>query len=208
MAEPMVQSAAASPPGMGTAVRAERPQALIALTQDAPLVRALQELSTSGCNVSVVPDLRNLTDLLLQNAGDTVLIDTAALESPVTEVVDMIARQLPDLCIMVAGHSTDQQQLVSRLANKTVFRFVHKPASPQRLRLTREGGARLAAPAPAVATASVDRVLTRPATAGGNRIPRNAILGAVAALVAIVLAIFLFWPDSAAPPVAPATVAA
>jgi TonB family protein len=178
---------------------------LVALTNDALLIRALQELSAGGVNVSVVPDLRNLTDILLQNAGDTVLIDTTTLDSPVTEVVDAISRQLPDLCLMVAGHSTDQQQLTSRLASKAVFRFVHKPASPQRLRLFLDAAARPGEPGPAAVTSVVSvtapatRALAQPKVAGGSRLPSPAVMGGFAGLVAIALAVWVFWPDAEDP---------
>jgi TonB family protein len=190
------------------AVQAGRTSGLVALTNDALLTRALQELATNGVNVSVVPDMRSLTDVLLQNAGDTVLIDTAALEAPVTEVVDMVSSQLPDLCLMVAGHSTDQQLLTSRLTNKTVFRFVHKPASPQRLKLILDAAARpiQTARTTPTATTSVNRTLTRPATTGGSGIPRPALIGA-GVLAALAIATWTFWPDASAPPAATAPAA-
>jgi TonB family protein len=198
----MLRSADVARPEAEAAVRAAPLRGLVALTNDALLIRALQELSAGGLNVSVVPDIRNLTDMLLQNAGDTVLIDTATLDGPVAEVVDMISRQLPDLCLLVAGHSTDQQQLTSRLADRTVFRFVHKPASPQRLRLMLDAAARPAQPATTAVTVAtpVSRAQAQPVQAGGNRISRPAIMGGLAALVAIAVAAWIFWPDAAAPP--------
>jgi TonB family protein len=197
----MMRSADVTPPEAAGLVRTVQPRGLVALTNDALLIRALQELAAGGINVSVVPDTRNLTDMLLQNAGDVVLIDTATLDSPIADVVDMISGQLPDLCLMVAGHSTDQQQLTSRLADKTVFRFVHKPASPQRLRLILDAATRPAQSASTTVTAatSVNKTLAHPVTAGGARIPRPVLIGSLAALVAIAVAAVVFWPDSAAP---------
>jgi TonB family protein len=187
-------------------VQPGRMHGLVALTNDASLIRALQELTAGGINVSVVADLRSLTDMLLQNAGDTVLIDAAALESPVAEVVEGISRQLPDLCLLVAGHGPDQLQLTARLADKTVSRFVHKPASPQRLRLILDATARSHAPAAANAgVTSISRALEQQPPTGGGRIPRQAIIGGVAALIAVTVATWLFWPDDEAPGAAAAT---
>jgi protein TonB len=211
LVEPMLRSADVTHSEAAGTVQMRRVEGLVALTNDALLIRALQELATGGINVSVVNDLRGLTDELLQNAGDAVLIDTAAIESPVTEVVDMVSGQLPDLCLMVAGHSTDQQQLTSRIANKVVFRFVHKPASPQRLRLILDAAARPVEAAAAAVTAatSINKALVQPVTAGGARIPRSAMIAGSVVLVAIALATWIFWPDSATKPapVAPASVA-
>jgi TonB family protein len=191
-------------------VQTRRVEGLVALTNDALLIRALQELATGGINVSVVNDLRSLTDELLQNAGDAVLIDTAAIESPVAEVVDMVASQLPHLCLMVAGHSTDQQQLTSRIASRTVFRFVHKPASPQRLRLILDAAAARPvdnAVTTVTAATSINKALVQPSSSGGMKVPRNAMLGGIAALLAVALAVWIFWPDTATGP-APAAPAA
>lgn len=188
-------------PVAAVAIRTDRPLALVALTNDALLIRALQELATGGVHVSVVPDVPNLTDMLLQNAGDTVLIDAGALDSPATEVVDAISRQLPDLRLLVAGHSTDQQQLTSRLASKTVFRFVHKPASTQRLRLILDAACRREAPvaAPPVAAATASAV-TRPQAAAGGRIPRPMLATGAALFVALAVAAWLLWPDTSSTP--------
>jgi TonB family protein len=212
LAEPMLRSADVTQPEAAGTPRTGPVRGLVALTNDALLIRALQELSAGGVNVSVVPDLRNLTDVLLQNAGDTVLIDTATLDSPVTEVVDAISRQLPDLCLMVAGHSTDQQQLTSRLASKVVFRFVHKPASPQRLRLFLDAAARPGEPGPAAVTAAIpapaSQAIARPLVAGGSRIPSPAVMGGLAGLVALAVAVWVLWPNAEDPSAATAAAAA
>lgn len=208
MVEPMHRGEEVTTPESTGRVQAARVHGLIALTNDALLIRALQDLATSGTHVSVVSDMRNLTDILLQNAGDMVLIDTGALESPVTEVVDVISRQLPDLCLMVAGHSTDQQLLTSRLASKTVFRFVHKPASPARLKLILDAAARPVETTTAVAATSIHKTLPRAAPAGGSRTPSPAMMTGAALLLVVALGTWLFWPDSSPAPVAEAPAAA
>lgn len=178
---------------------------LVALTGDTPLMRALQELNTAGFQVKVVSDLRSLTDALLQEASEVALIDAAALESPVAEVVDAISRQLPDLRIMVAGHSTDQQQLGSRIANQTVFRFVHKPASTARLKLLLDSAARQPDPAASATSSNVGEkpIVGAQSAAGGGKPQKFIAIGAVA-LVAAALAAWLFWPDAEAPSAPPA----
>jgi TonB family protein len=172
---------------------------LVALTSDAPLVRALQELNSDGFSVSVVSDMQRLTDQLLQRTGDVALIDAAGLDTPASEIVDIISRQLPDLRIMVAGHSADQQQLGSRLANKTVFRFVHKPASAARLKLLLDAAGRPEERAVAAAPVAAEVATPRNGTSGSG-IPHKLIGIGAGALVAVGLAVWLFWPDTKTPP--------
>ncbi len=169
---------------------------LTALTIDPLLIRALQDLSAGGIDTSVVSDINTFTDEMLHHPDAVALIDAEVLDTPVGEVVDLITRQLPHLCLMVAGHSGEQQQLASRIASQAVFRFVHKPASPQRLKLFLDAAARVA---DGIATATVPVIAgkTLPAhsgTAGGGRSPRVlALIGAVVAAVAV--GIWALWPN-------------
>ena len=165
---------------------------LVALTNDALLIRALQELATGGVNVSVVPNMRNLTDVLLQNIGEIVLIDAEALDTSVAEVVDVVSRQLPDLRLMVAGNSAAQQELGPRIANKTVFRFVHKPASPQRLRLLLDAANRPEEADAATAVASSKADVARRDT-GRPGVPKLAVVGGLALLVVLVAGAGWLW---------------
>lgn len=120
---------------------------LVALTNDPALVKALQELPVADQYVvHIVADLRALSDELLQHVSAIALIDAAALDAPIDGAVDAITTQFPDLKLMIAGQSAEQNALAQRIAAQTVFRFVHKPVSPQRLRLFLDAAARPAEP--------------------------------------------------------------
>ena len=108
---------------------------LITLTNDSALIKALQDLSTEGVSVHVVSDMRTLSDELLQRVGAVAMIDAGSLDAPIEGAVDAITTQFPDLRLMIAGQSAEQTALARRIADQSVFRFVHKPASPQRLKL-------------------------------------------------------------------------
>lgn len=185
---------------------------LTALTNDPLLIKALQDLAGGGIDVSVVPDLRNLSDELLQHGAGTALIDAEALDSPLEGVVDAISQQLPDVRLMVAGHGTEQQQLASRIASQTVFRFVHKPASPQRLKLFLDAAARPGERHVAtVATPAASTAPARISTSSGGKSPRTLAIGGIVAVAAIATAAWAFWPTSKTPETAsaaPAPVAA
>lgn len=197
---------------------------LVALTTDAALMRALQDLSAEGAAVVVVSDIQALSDELLQRTDAVALVDAGSLDAPVDGVVDAFATQFPDLRLLVAGHTADQTALSGRIASQTVFRFVHKPASPQRLKLFLDAAARpsdlqrartvTAEPAAAQAAA-----LRRIDTAVQGRSPLMLGLIGVAVIAAIALGAWFLWlkdskpqPEQAqaapAAPVAPASPAA
>lgn len=108
---------------------------LIVLTQDAALTAAVQELAAGGLPVERVEDLRSLADHLMQDDSAVALLDVQALGVPADAAVDAIKNQFPEVRLLVAGHAAEQNMLASRIASQKVFRFVHKPASAQRLKL-------------------------------------------------------------------------
>jgi protein TonB len=168
------------------------PMRLIALTRDAGLGRALQELA-GEVSIHIVQDLRKLAEELLAHGSNLALLDAAALDASVDGVVDAITAQFPDLRLMVAGHGSDQSLLASRIASETVFRFIHKPATPQRLKLfldaaTREGGRRRAETAGAAPAAARPR----------GPSPRALVFAVLAAVAMAAAAAWVFWPQGAA----------
>ncbi len=161
---------------------------LIAVTRDAVLGRAIEELG-GEVSVVIVKDLTELTDQLLEHGDAVALLDAAAVSTPLVGVVESLARQFPDLRLMVAGQAREQNQLATHIANETVFRFVHKPVSPQRLQLfleaaSRESGRR-----------------RDPVVHGGAPRPPSRMAFIIAGLVAAAMAVaaaWLFWPHGAA----------
>ncbi|MET0279800.1 MAG: energy transducer TonB [Steroidobacteraceae bacterium] len=182
---------------------------LVVLTCDPALASALQEVD-GEVSVVVVDALARLTDELMQQSAASALLDIAALDAPVDAVVDALAAQFPDLRLMVAGQAADQSLLASRISEQVVFRFVHKPASPQRLKLFIDAAARstpLLDRRTSVPAAAVARPLAPRRDAAGP--PRSTALPftllGVMALAAAATAGWYFWSRPAA---APAPVAA
>lgn len=119
---------------------------LIALTRDDTLSRALQELGSGGLDVCIVSDAGALSEELLDNIASTALVDSESSPEPLGDFVDALATQFPTLRVLVAGHSTEQNLLATRIASGRVYRFVHKPASAQRLKLMVDAASRPADP--------------------------------------------------------------
>ncbi|MEO8309136.1 MAG: energy transducer TonB [Pseudomonadota bacterium] len=191
------------------------PRVLIALTNDPALGRAVQELVASGIEVGIVQSAQALSDELLQHSSAIALIDCATVDSPIESLVDAIAKQFPDMRLLVAGHSADQTLLATRIERQTVFRFVHKPASAQRLKLFldavgRQSDAPRAAPASDASLfgAKPVKVRTNPGAgtrsalgAGGSKSGLTAIGIGLGIVLAIGLGVWLFWPKGGEPSV-------
>lgn len=156
---------------------------LIAMTRDAALIHALQELAGGELTILLVEDLRHLADELLQHGTAVALLDSQALGVPADAAVDALKNQFPDVRLMVAGQAAEQNMLATRISDQRVFRFIHKPASPQRLRLFLEAAASISPARRAETSASADRpdaaATTPPTRGGGSLLPLIAGVAAV-----------------------------
>lgn len=191
---------------------------LVALTTDSGLVRALQDLSADGTSVEIVTDLRALSDEMLQHSGAVALIDAGSIDAPIDGVVDAFSTQFPDLRLLVAGHTAEQNVLARRIASQAVFRFVHKPASPQRLKLFLDAAARPAVEGQQSRAAVVEPLpdppssLSRIDTAVRGRSPVTLAAVGFGAIVVLAAGAWILLKDSKPVPerqaVAPAPVSA
>jgi TonB family protein len=186
------------------------PRVLIALTNDAALSRAVQELVASGIEVGVVQSAQALSDELLQHSSAIALIDCATVDAPIEALVDAISTQFPDLRLLVAGHSADQNLLATRIARQTVFRFVHKPASSQRLKLfvdavgrqsdaPRTGATAGEASVSSARPAAKARVTPAGGLGGGSRSRLTGMGIGIGIVLAVALGVWLFWPKGGQP---------
>lgn len=184
------------------------PRVLIALTNDPSLSRAVQELVASGIEVGIVQTAQALSDELVQHASAIALIDCATIDTPIEALVDAISAQFPDLRLLVAGHSAEQNLLATRIARQTVFRFVHKPASAQRLKLFVDAvGRQSDAPRTSAPTANDSnpfgakpaRARATPGVGGGSKSRLTGLGIGIGIVLAIALGVWLFWPRGGKP---------
>ncbi|MET0291614.1 MAG: energy transducer TonB [Steroidobacteraceae bacterium] len=170
---------------------------VIALTDDPALSQALEMLATLDVAVVQVANRDSLVEEILRGDPAIAIVDAAFVDRKIDTLVDKLADQFPDLRIIVAGHSLEQNVLATRIAQGIVFRFLHKPASAQRLKLFVDAANRpnentRTLP---ILTAVPDslRETARPAAAAGPEGPRRGpgglplpvIAGAAVAVVAV-----------------------
>ena len=109
--------------------------AIVALSEDALLLEALTAAAIDQASVVTSPSADRFADQLVANAAAVALIDAAVAPAPLDEFIANVHRQFPQLLLLLAGPALLQNQFAAQLADGTIFRFAHKPASAQRLKL-------------------------------------------------------------------------
>ncbi|MGH8210814.1 MAG: TonB family protein [Steroidobacteraceae bacterium] len=157
--------------------------ALLVLTRDEALVHTLQVIG-SEYDVFTVSVESDLAAQLLAHSPGVAILDAGAVSSPIERLTERLQAQFPETVLIVAGRVDDQSALATQITNGTVYRFLHKPVSEQRVRLFVEAAWRRHDEEHASAgSASAATVPTRERAGAGT----NALLwgGAVAAAIAL-----------------------
>jgi TonB family protein len=109
--------------------------AIVALSEDPLLLEALTMAAIDQAAVVTSPSADRFADQLVANAAAVALIDAAVAPAPLDEFIANVHRQFPQLLLLLAGPALLQNQFAAQIADGTIFRFAHKPASAQRLKL-------------------------------------------------------------------------
>jgi protein TonB len=123
------QGPTSAPPGGASAS-----EGLIVLTHDTQLLETLRRVATDHA-VHVVGAEADLAAHLVQDHGGVAIIDAAATASPLGPFTRRLKEQFPDLVMVVAGEASDQAAITTGITDGTVYRFLHKPVSEQRVGL-------------------------------------------------------------------------
>ncbi|HEY4338633.1 MAG TPA: TonB family protein [Steroidobacteraceae bacterium] len=109
---------------------------LVLLTQDQSLVEALASVVTAE-SLIVVADETELAQHLMSADTGVAFIDAWAGHSPAAtaQLAQKLHLQLPDVVLVVAGDGAAQTELAALVGDGTIYRFVHKPVSAQRVKL-------------------------------------------------------------------------
>ncbi|MGH8232481.1 MAG: hypothetical protein ACRESY_11720, partial [Steroidobacteraceae bacterium] len=109
--------------------------AIVALSEDPMLLEALTQAAVGAATVVTSPSADRFADQLVANAAPIALIDAAVAPAPLDDFLATMHRQFPQLLLLLSGPAVLQTQFAAQLADGTIFRFAHKPASAQRLKL-------------------------------------------------------------------------
>jgi protein TonB len=116
-------------------------RAVVALSEDPQLLEALAGVPATVTEIILCSAVDRFAEQLVAEACGVALIDAAGVVDPIAFIVGL-RRQFPELVFVVAGGGHLQAPLTALLADGSVFRFVHKPASAQRLQLFLEAAVR------------------------------------------------------------------
>src|SRR5688500_3542095 len=110
------------------------PESLVVLTSDVELLQTLRAVAADH-DISTVGAEADLAQHLLNDHAGVAVLDTASVTTPIGQLCDRLKSQFPDLVLVVAGRVEDQALLTTQITRGTVYRFLHKPVSEQRVRL-------------------------------------------------------------------------
>jgi TonB family protein len=180
------------------------PESLVVLTHDTELLQTLRAVATEH-EISTVGAEADLAAHLLDDHAGVAVLDTAAITSPVGQLADRLKSQFPDLVLVVAGNANDQSVLTTQITRGTVYRFLHKPVSEQRVRLFVNAAWRRHGVEHAEIIEATASNLRKPAWVTPK--PKKNVLyigGAIAAAVVLILATYFVTRQGPAPAVADA----
>jgi FixJ family two-component response regulator len=134
--EPATVQHLAGTPAVRDAPRERVPtsESLVVLTRDAALAQTVKALGSEHVVATVRAEADLAGELISKHIG-VAIIDVGATSSPVDQLTERLKSQFPDLILIVAGRLDDQSTLAQQISAGTVYRFLHKPVSEQRVRL-------------------------------------------------------------------------
>ncbi len=107
---------------------------VIVLSADPTLIDLLRDSVAGTHRVWRADDATHAADLMVAAGNPALLLDCALGDVNAKELVTQIHKQFPDLPIIVAGNRDDEGQLAPLISQGTIFRFLHMPASAERIR--------------------------------------------------------------------------
>jgi protein TonB len=117
--------------GLGALLR----ETLVVLTRDPAFAAAVRAVASPEHELIIVGAEIDLATHLMSDAAAVVVLDTAAAVSSIAQLAQSLKAQFPDLVLVVAGGAAEQAALSAQVTSGDVYRFLHKPASEQRIRL-------------------------------------------------------------------------
>jgi TonB family protein len=113
-----------------------RPQGanVVVLSADPALIDLLREAVAGAHRVWRADDVTHAADLMVASGNAVLLIDAALADHDTKALVNQVHQQFPDLAIIVAGRRDDEHELAPLVSEGKIFRFLHKPASAERIR--------------------------------------------------------------------------
>ncbi len=115
---------------------------LLALTSDRNLLTTLREAAGNSRRVLDAATPQQAAELMMGGRVGVIVVDTLATGEDSASFCEQLRVQFPDLVLIVAGTTDDQTQLIKHVTSGDIYRFLHKPVSPPRVKQFVEAGLR------------------------------------------------------------------
>jgi TonB family protein len=107
---------------------------IVVLSADPALIDLLRDAVSGHHRVWRADDPAHAADLMVASGNAVLLIDAALADHNTKALVTQLHKQFPELAIIVAGRRDDEHELAPLVSEGAIFRFLHKPASAERIR--------------------------------------------------------------------------
>ncbi len=107
---------------------------VVVLSADPVLIDLARDSLAGSHRVWRADDANHAADLVVAAGSAVLLADAALADHDTREFVTRINAQFPELKIIVAGRRDDEAELAELISKGVVFRFLHMPASAERIR--------------------------------------------------------------------------
>ena len=107
---------------------------VVILSADPTLIDLLRDSLAGVHRVWRADDAAHAADLMVASGNAVLLIDASLADHNTKDLVIQVHTQFPDLAIIVAGRRDDEHELAPLVSEGIIFRFLHKPASAERIR--------------------------------------------------------------------------
>lgn len=107
---------------------------VIVLSADPMLIDLLRDSLAGTHRVWRADDATHAADLMVAAGNAVLLVDSSLADHDTRGLVTEVHKQFPDLPIIVAGRRDDEAELAPLVSSGVIFRFLHKPASAERIR--------------------------------------------------------------------------
>jgi protein TonB len=202
---------AAPAKGRAAPTRAASPQVAF-VTADAALAAAVRH-AVPSLSIMIAATPTALADLLLSSSCVVLIVDVAALGSTAVSVLNHLAKQFPDIPVVAVGTRQDESVVASLISTGQVYRFLHRPISPERTRNFLDAALRRhAALRPRTAPRAPEPVAELPRVAAGRPLDPRLILSSGFVIATLVVAGVVYHrlhtpPEVSAPAAATAAMA-
>lgn len=163
---------------------------LVVLANDPAMLLVLKQAVEARVRIWRADDELHAADLVMAGNSGILFIDVAVTREQTAALVERLHGQLPDLPIIVTGRRDDEAELGALISSGAVFRFLHKPVSPERVRNFVEGAIRRRAASPGMSAeaARPEAVRERPVRRPLDPAARGRLLKALALVAVLAVA--------------------